>query len=490
LLRAILVFVPVVLLSVSPGLSAAQAHSPPEVKNPPPPTVGRDAELLPDRGGPVLELFRLRLLERPWLADGVRLGRSTLRLGFAFEGGWQSSVLLHTPWEYRDSDQSTPVLQMVSQVRLASIKPIGTRALRLRYGVQVAVGARLQSAQMDDANPLRNLLDVRASGLVELDFKRRAVLGLEANFARINHQTSASPGVNEVDYFDTRLRLRVPLRGDRMSLGVLYRFAMWQPERAAFASLRQHEHNLQLRLEWRFPFKWRAGFLVEAGYVDFRGAPFPLTYDTYAERRAFPVRSLLRLSGIIGPRLSFTLGIGYGAAVLQWPHAFPARDEKIYHGVVAHLGLAIRLARRLVLSLGLWSDFRTESGVAEVILVDNYFATLTALPYKRLSVQLTVAYVSRRYKLDYPSISSYGFVMPSAARLADRPLTDPNLLVRATVDWYVLPWLSVGASYQLQKSFLDGPIAVPISIDPAVSLYVFRYSYGQHRLLGRVALRY
>lgn len=400
---------------------------------------------------------------------GVKLTDSlVLHPGLSVEGRYDSNVLFTD-----NSRQSAPYMRLIGHLHLATLSP-----QRLTDGDgQVAHQAfqfRLQAAAayreyLSGDDPVTNQRAVELDGALNLKYSPTGAFALELsddyerqvtarNFAIVAGATGLPSDTLSRDVNRLTARGTLAPGGGRLSIAIGYSllFDAFEDEGFGFANKLAHE----LSVNGKYLLLPKTAILLDV---------VQRFYDYYNSQPAgggnvdsTPLRVTAGLAGLITPRLSAILKVGYG-------NGFYKLDTDSFSSVLALAQLSYLFAPTATVKVGYERSF-DDSTFANFFSDHRAFAAYDHLIAQRFILHLSLEYRFRQYG---------GFEQLGGVTALDMHLVTGAL----GFDYQIQEWLYIGVGYDLQvQDIATGPA----TSGPTIGLT----NYVRHQAYGKVGFSY
>lgn len=370
---------------------------------------------------------------------GIRLGdRLVMHLGLAAQFSYDSNVF------FQNSGQTGAFLfSLIPSVDL------GTRSSGTPHTVDFRLHAGMDYNEFLTGNKdveRHRSFGVQAGALLTLLPGHKFTIDLLDNFVRMSQPPYNTAQASNIDRDVNQVGLRLHFKpgGGRLQLTLAYLFGIDYFENPEYRDLDVQYHFIQARLSWKF-------FPKTALYLEATESPYIYPHPgSTAHPNSFPLRVVLGVQGLITPKLTAHVFVGYGNGFYQY--AATAMSTPSPNTGVAGLDIRWKPFYSSSLGLGYNHDF------ANSLLGSYYDVDKAYLNYAqglwRFTGFLELAYSNIRYQ---------GIQMNSSVAPPSR--TDNLLMFNVRLDYPFKSWLTLSAGYTLtynnSSSKLDlGPLGL------------------------------
>jgi len=392
---------------------------------------------------------------------GLKLSDSLVfHPGIAVEGRYDSNVFYA-----EDNTRGAPYMRLIGHLHLATLPP-----QRLTDGAgkvsKQTVDFRLKTAvsfreYFSDVPAVKDqrALEVDAGIGLTLFPEGMFSFSLIDDFAR----TVTAPNAEIRDTFtrDTNratARFKLTPGGGRLSFALGYSFNIDLFENAELAGLNRLYHEIALNSKWKILPK--SAIVLDISeqiydYYDKGGSNFG-----FVKNDSYPFRVSAGFVGLITPRLSAIVKLGYG-------NSFHPSGTTSYSMILATAELGYQFSPFAKLRFGYNHDFYDS-------LFGNYFTDEKIyLRYDHMIASRFLLHLDGSYRYrDYGGLEG----VPNVTEL-----TAHVVALGLGFDWQIKEWIYVGIGYDLQlNNVASGPKNVNI----------FAADYSKHQVFGKVGVSY
>ncbi|MDY0059450.1 MAG: outer membrane beta-barrel protein [Myxococcota bacterium] len=394
--------------------------------------------------------------------DGIRQGYFLIHPAVAVEGRYDTNVFRVGPDDQQTDLTAAPLLRLLPQVTIETLPSRkaelqGTAGLELRTFLH-------DSPQVDNQSNFGAHLDLR--GAVGMD----SWIGAEA-IERFYFQPEPGSDQNfltDVTTFDrlyNHTELRGVLRPGHGMLEFTPRYQLLLERFLDFSVADRTIHTVGLDGRWKFFPKTAVVVRSSYGWREFDNDYIPSSN---------PLRVTGGLLGLITPKLSLDLEVGYGNSFTD--------EAESFSSVIGTLRATERFTERMILSGGYRRDFR------DTPWSSHYDSHLFDLRWnQQIAGQVGIqAGVSYEFRFFTPLLASQrGVTLRDEIRDERQDgVTRGELLV----EWHPNDWFTVGAGYQLERRATDAIAAIETS--DGMATIVNDAAYIKHQVYTRLGVLY
>ena len=407
---------------------------------------------------------------------GLKIGNGlVLHPGFAMEMRYDSNVLFADR-----ARRDAPYLRLIGHVHLATLSPQrlsdpggqNPAFQRVVFRLQIAAGYR-EYLSDDDAITNQRAIELDAGTELRINASRHFAIIISDDFARqVTAQNAqvlpgeAAPTTSSRISRDiNRLVGKVKLApgGGLLTFDVGYALNADIFEEESFSVVNRLAHEILFDARWRLLPKTAAFLEVRQQFYDYYNAPAnsPLYINST------PFRVFAGLSGLITPRLSALLKVGYGNGLYD--------AGKSFNSV---LGLA-RFEYFLGPMAKIWVGY-------ERSFMDSIFGNYNAdhhafIGFDQSILSRFVLHLGGGYR--FRSYQNTAAFLTTSAGPGPGSLDVHLLEGNVTFDWQVQDWVYLGIGYDLQVQEYE---TLPVGEQRLIGLV----DYVRHQMYGRVGISY
>jgi hypothetical protein len=292
---------------------------------------------------------------------------------------------------------------------------------------------------------------VQASVLATIMPGYKVSLDLLDNYVRTSQLPYGSTGTPQTfninrDTNQVGFRLRIRPGGGRLELMISYVFGLDFFEEQQFKDLDVMYHIMALRLSWKF-------FPKTALYLDASDTPYVYPHPGATNHpNSFPLRIILGVQGLITPKLTTSIYVGYGNGFYQY--AATATSTPNPNTGVAGISLIWKPFYSSTGSIGYHHDFVNS-------LLGSYYDLDSAFLSWTQGLWRFTGFVELNYSnIRYQGITDVS-IMPT-----DRK--DNLIVFNLRFDYPFKQWLTMSAGYTLSYNNASSKLALgPLGLIPA-----------------------
>lgn len=393
---------------------------------------------------------------------GIKLSdRMVFHPGLTTEGRYDTNVFYE---EERLSGAG--FLRVIGHIHLATLSPQrltdgeGHKSKqKVRFRLKTAVSFR-EYFTSNEAIKDQRAVEVDAGMNLGFHPGRMISISLADNFART--VTSRNAEITDTftrDSNDFRARLGVTPGGGLLQFALGYGLSvdLFEDSRLAFAN--KYLHSIFFKAKWRLLPKTAITLDANQQFITY--------YDRfggqdvgYHNNDSYPLRIYLGLVGLITPKLSTTLKVGYGNAFYS--------DFESYNMVLAQAQLVYRITRLARATVGYEHNF-TDSMFANYFVDEQAYVSYNHLIFSRWLLSFRLDYRYRTYEGIPPDLNLPEF-------------THHLITLSADLGYKIQDWLWAGLGYDLQyKGLTAGPRNRQDFFSP---------NYVKNQFFGKIELSY
>jgi hypothetical protein len=413
--------------------------------------------------------------------DGIRLSESALlHLGITAEAGYDTNVFY--------ASDKTPSNQ-VAQSAVLVVSPFFDISNATRHGgvtqaFTYHLGASLAYRQYVDDDPnvkAQSHFSPSASAGIAVTGAKTS-FSLSDAFTRLqeapygvlaNGMQLDGPETIKRDHNTASAQVGLSPGGGRITTTLRYtnRLELFEKESETDLSWGDNMgHEGMLDVAWKWLPKTALFLRANAGYIHFFN-----TDNDPAHRRtdSFPVSGGLGIRGLITPKLSSSIDLGYGTAF------YPDKSLTVSGGssVQGTVSLAYRLGFATALSLGYAHGFRNSALVGDYYDLDGVQIGASQSLGGRLVASLDGRWEYRRYQ-NVPLGTGF------------RTRKDHLAMGQAKIDFYIQRWLYAGVGYTVTWNSSDLDNVINQGMPAGMPATIQGIDYLKHQILGRLGVTY
>ncbi|MCA9669819.1 MAG: outer membrane beta-barrel protein [Myxococcales bacterium] len=372
--------------------------------------------------------------------------------------------------------QGAPYLRLIGHLDLATRSPqrrtdasSGQVApQKVQFRLKGAVGYR-EYLSGEDAVVNQRAVEVDAGMLFRWNPSRHFYFQVVDNFARtvtpqnaLIVQGAAAPTTSSTIARDqNRMSAGVGIvpGGGRLTFDLGYALNLDAFEADAFSQNNRLFHEINFKGRWRLLPKTAITLDVIQQFYDYYNA----TATTTRFVGSSPFRVYLGFLGLLTPRLSVVLKVGYGNGIYDEGANFSSILAKAEIGYRFGPLAKVRLGYERSFSDTVFGNFSTDHHV---------YAGYDHLIATRFILRLSADYYNREYNGDYSGIN-----------VNATSITSNLLAIGAGFDWQIKDWVYIGIGYDLQVQALPDDFS---SQQRVIGLL----DYVRHQVFGKVGIAY
>lgn len=385
------------------------------------------------------------------VSDGV-----ILHAGVSGEAGYDSNVFYQ-----ESSPASAAQVRVTPFLELTNAPRTGEMPSGLFFSGRAALTYRKYISDDEDIRRVPGFMPT-VSGVLEHNAGTLS-FGITDTFARLEDAPYFRGSMGQAIRRNSNIaaaQLRWSPGGGRLQAMVRYTLTVDWFETDALKIANSTGHEGMLDIAWRWLPKTAVFLQARQGYISYWGSESASSALIGPRFSSYPLRVLMGLRGLVTPKTSVTVGVGY--------------QKGFYAGQVdtsGFLGSTLATAELVVLPIlstrltfGVRHEFQN-SVIGQFYYNDGAYASLNQQIAGRLVAQLWARYDYRQY---------YG--IPGAVEQRKDHVTTAG----AMVDFFIRSWAFIGGSYALSVNRSD------YSTDPAA----VGLNFTKHVVLARLGLTY
>jgi hypothetical protein len=382
---------------------------------------------------------------------GARLSdEAVLHAGISASVGYDSNVF------FNDANKVTsPILEVTPVADLTNGDRGGGRSPEIYYDLRG--GLVYREYLTDDPNTKAQRAFNPSAGAT-LETNRETVVGFALNDSFIRQQEAPYLPSTSTITRDSNLataRLRLAPGGGRLATSLQYSNSVqiFEDKALEYGNSMGHEGVFDVTYKW---LPKTALFLeVAQGLITYLNEAQAAANNRH---KSYPFKTLVGLRGLISAKVALNAAVGYAAANYQ-----DAKSPSGVGNIAGGADLNYAATALTALGLGYKHEFQNSPIIGDYYDANAAYVTLRQSIVGRLILSMNVRYELRTY---------HGVVVNGSG--VDRQ--DHLVSAGAVLDYFIQPWLFLGASYGLSLNRVDQSAGAPA--DYTKHLAYFRLGVG------------
>jgi hypothetical protein len=396
-------------------------------------------------------------LKTPENDIGVRLSESsTLHVGITAEGGYDSNVF------YNDQNRvESAILRIIPSFQISNVARDGTAPQGAYYSLGASLTYREYLTDNEDVRAQR-AFNPSVSGSLGVNGQSIST-ALSDQFTR-SEDPPYQPRLPTIrrDFNVASASVSLVPGGGRLATQLRYTNTLDHFEGNEYKYASNMSHDGMLDISWKWLPKTALYLQGGGGYIHY-------LQDTPQDGRkdSTPYRALVGLRGLVTPKLTTNLGVGYATAIYQDDTPHPTGLSNLLVGF--DLALMPTVLNRI--GIGYSHGFRNSP------VIGTYYDLDAGSLYASQMIARLVATLFGRYEY-----RRYHGIMMGSSELARR---DNVVLGGAQLDYYLQKWIYAGIAYAITVDRANTDELPMGAMNPLAGL-----DYTKQQVFARVGVTY